>query len=137
MRVVFDANVLLGALARGGTCDEALWLAISRHRIITSAPILADVREKLVEKFRFSAESAEAMETLVPRIARVVRPLDVSLSACQRPRRRRHPWHGVEGSSRLHRDRRRRPARAHGVRGISIVTPRAFLALGAGRLEEE
>ena len=137
MRVVFDANVLLGALARGGTCDEALRLAISRHRIVTSAPILADVREKLVEKFRFSAESAEAMEMLVRRIARVVRPLDVPRSAC------RDPDDVVILGTAL-------KARAACIvtgdadllvltefRGISIVTPRAFLALGSGRLEEE
>jgi hypothetical protein len=84
VKVVFDANVLLGALAKGGTCDQALRLAISRHRVITSAPILADVRAKLVRKFRFSPESAEAMEALVRRIARVVRPLDVPRTAGRR-----------------------------------------------------
>jgi hypothetical protein len=137
VRVVFDANVLLGALAKGGTCDEALRLAISRHQVVTSAPILTDVRTKLVEKFRFSPEAGEAMEALVRRIARVVRPLDVPRSACRDPddvvilgtALRARAACIVTGDSDL--------LVLGEFRGIAIVTPRTFLTLGMGRLEDE
>lgn len=137
MKVVFDANVLLAALARGGTCDRALRLAIERHRIVASSPILADVREKLVAKFRFSPESAEAMTALVRRIGRVVRPLDVPRSSCRDPddvailgtALRARAACIVTGDADL--------LVLGEFRGIAIVTPRAFLTLGAELTEEE
>lgn len=88
-------------------------------------------------KFRFSPDSADDMATLVRRIARVVRPVDLPSSACRDP-----DDVAILGTA--------AKARAACIvtgdadllvlgelRGIAIVTPRAFLALGAGRLEEE
>jgi putative PIN family toxin of toxin-antitoxin system len=96
-----------------------------------------DVRAKLVGKFRFAPESADAMADLVRRVARVVRPLNVPRSAC------RDPDDVVILGTAV-------KARAACIvtgdadllvlgefRGIAIVTPRTFLTLGAGRLEEE
>jgi putative PIN family toxin of toxin-antitoxin system len=137
VRAVFDANVLLAALARGGTCDRALRLAISRHRVVTSAPILAEVRGKLVEKFRFAPEAALEMTALLRRVARVVRPIALPRTAC------RDPDDVVVLGTAL---RARAACIVTGdgdllvlgeFRGVAIVTPRTFLTLGERRLEEE
>jgi len=137
VRVVFDANVLISALARGGTCDQAWRLGIRRHRLFTADAIVADVKEHLAGKFRFSADAASKMATLVRDTSTIVRPRRVRSDAC------RDADDAIVLGTAL-------AARADCIvsgdgdllvlreyRGIPIVTARAFLTLGLADREEE
>jgi putative PIN family toxin of toxin-antitoxin system len=137
VKVVFDANVLISALARGGTCDQAWRLAIERQRLFTSEPIVEDVRTKLIEKFRFSDEAADRMAGLVRRTSATVRPRRVRRDAC------RDVDDTVVLGTAL-------AARADCIvsgdgdllvlrefRGMPIITARAFLSIAGAQLEEE
>ena len=64
MRIVCDTNVLIAALIARGTCHELLESCFVNHTIVVSEFILAEVKEKLVEKFKYSLETAEEVDEL-------------------------------------------------------------------------
>lgn len=65
MRIVLDTNVLIAAFIARGTCHQLLEHCIRNHDLITSQFILDEVREKLVEKFKYTSETARALTSLV------------------------------------------------------------------------
>ena len=59
MRTVPDTNVLIASLISRGFCHELLEHCFLNHTLVTSEFILGEVKEKLVEKFKYSTETAE------------------------------------------------------------------------------
>jgi putative PIN family toxin of toxin-antitoxin system len=74
VRIVVDTNVLIAALISRGFCHELLEHCLVNHTVITSAFILDELREKLVEKFKYSPATADEavllfssrMQTVIP-----------------------------------------------------------------------
>lgn len=78
MRVVVDTNVLIAALISRGFCHELLEHCFLNHTLITSDFILQEVREKLVEKFKYSTETADLAVELFSSRMQMVIPLALS-----------------------------------------------------------
>lgn len=69
MRIVLDTNVLIAALIARGTCHELLEHCVVRHELITSKFILDEVRDMLIEKFKYpNAMANEAISVLRSRM---------------------------------------------------------------------
>ena len=81
MRTVPDTNVLIASLISRGFCHELLEHCFLNHMLVTSEFILSEVKEKLVEKFKYSTETAEEavalfrsrMEAVSPRVVSSLR----------------------------------------------------------------
>ncbi|HKP76943.1 MAG TPA: putative toxin-antitoxin system toxin component, PIN family [Longimicrobiaceae bacterium] len=52
MRLVLDTNVLISAFISRGLCSELLEHCARHHELVTSAPIVDELRDKLLTKFR-------------------------------------------------------------------------------------
>ena len=83
MRIVLDTNVLIAALLARGTCHELLEHCVVRHELITSEFILHELRQKLVEKFKYpDALSDEAIAVLRSRM-KVITPSSLAIPVCR------------------------------------------------------
>lgn len=78
MRIVVDTNVLIAALISRGFCHELLEYCFLNHTLITSDFILQEVREKLVEKFKYSTETADLAIGLLSSRMQIAIPLALS-----------------------------------------------------------
>jgi hypothetical protein len=58
-------NVLIAALIARGVCSELVAHCAVRHVLITAAPILDDVQEHLVKKFKYADEEAAEARVFV------------------------------------------------------------------------
>lgn len=74
MRTVLDTNVLIASLIARGVCHDLVEHCFLNHTLITSEFILGEVKEKLIEKFRFSAETADEAVGLFRSRMQVVTP---------------------------------------------------------------
>lgn len=52
MRLLLDTNVLVAALVARGTCHELLEHCVRQHVVISSEPLLDELRDVLERKFR-------------------------------------------------------------------------------------
>ena len=52
MRLLLDTNVLVAALVARGTCSELLEHCVREHVVISSQPLLDELRDVLERKFR-------------------------------------------------------------------------------------
>lgn len=52
MRLVLDTNVLISAFISRGLCSQVLEHCAKNHELVTSAAIIAEIRQKLLTKFR-------------------------------------------------------------------------------------
>jgi putative PIN family toxin of toxin-antitoxin system len=85
MKVVLDANVLIAALIARGVCHELLEHCVVRHTLITADPILDDVQDHLVDKFKYTQEQAtEARQLFASQMTSVV-PHSLDYSVCRDP----------------------------------------------------
>ncbi len=78
MRTVPDTNVLIASLISRGFCHELMEHCFLNHTLITSEFILGEVKEKLVEKFKYSTEIAEEAVALFRSQMQVVTPVTLS-----------------------------------------------------------
>jgi uncharacterized protein len=85
MRVVLDTNVLISAFIAPGICAELLEHCSRQHRVVVSDYILAEFRNRLVDKFRYSPEEAAEAANLVQSIAQLVAPSDLAAPVCRDP----------------------------------------------------
>lgn len=83
MRITPDTNVLIASLISRGFCHELLEHCFLNYTLITSEFILDEVKEKLVEKFNYSTETAEEAATLFRSRMQIVVPATL-LSAVSR-----------------------------------------------------
>jgi uncharacterized protein len=59
VRLVLDTNVLISAFISRGLCSEVLEHCAKHHELVTSAPIMAEMRQKLLTKFRMAPPAVE------------------------------------------------------------------------------
>lgn len=85
MKVVLDSNVLIAAFAARGLCESLFELCLERHEIVSSAPLLAEVREKLGSKIKLPKETIDEILGFLERHTSTVVPADVPADACADP----------------------------------------------------
>jgi len=78
VRIVPDTNVLIASLISRGFCHELMEHCFLNHTLITSEFILGEVKEKLVEKFKYATETAEEAVALFRSQMQVVTPVTLS-----------------------------------------------------------
>jgi uncharacterized protein len=65
VRVLLDTNVWIAAFVSRGACHELVEYCKRAHTLVTSAFILSELEEKLLEKFDVPVGKAEAARTLI------------------------------------------------------------------------
>lgn len=83
MKLVLDTNVLVAALITHGTCHELLEHCALSHEVVISRFILAELRDKLVRKFKFSASEANEVVALFESRFILVTPLALNNPICR------------------------------------------------------
>jgi putative PIN family toxin of toxin-antitoxin system len=59
VRLVLDTNVLISAFISRGLCSEILEHCAKNHELVTSEPIITELRQKLLTKFRIPPPAVE------------------------------------------------------------------------------
>lgn len=85
MRVVLDTNVLIAAFIARGACHELLEHCALHHSLVTSEFILAELKEKLTEKFKFPTERADEVDALLRSRMEIVEPTSLDSPVCRDP----------------------------------------------------
>ena len=86
MKAVLDTNVLLSALTkREGLVSERVHVWMSRHTLVASPPLLAEVENKLVEKFGFPIERSRYARSLLEQHFTMVTPVKLDRAVCRDP----------------------------------------------------
>lgn len=85
MRLVLDTNVLIAAFISHGACNELLEHCVLNHEIVLSTFILAELKEKLTGKFKFSAREANAVVRLVESRSTVAAITPLVSAICRDP----------------------------------------------------
>ena len=85
MRIVLDTNVLIAAFIARGVCHQLLEHCVSHHELVTSEFILAELREKLVDKFNYTAEVTDDVIALLRSRMEVVVPEALDAPVCKDP----------------------------------------------------
>jgi putative PIN family toxin of toxin-antitoxin system len=83
VRILLDTNVLIAALIARGVCHELLEHCARRHKLVTSDFILDEVREKLIQKFKYTSEVADEAVRLLRARMEVVTPASLSAPVCR------------------------------------------------------
>jgi putative PIN family toxin of toxin-antitoxin system len=85
VRIVLDTNVLIAAFIARGVCHELLEHCVLHHSLATSEFILAELREKLIEKFEFTSERAAEVDRLLRSRMEIVVPTSLASPVCRDP----------------------------------------------------
>lgn len=85
MRIVLDTNVLIAAYATRGHCYELLEHCAREHVLVSSPVLLAELREKLTKKLKFSSGAVDALLTLLHPRLQIVEPPALHPPACRDP----------------------------------------------------
>ena len=84
MRLVLDTNVLIAAIAADGLCRDLVRVRIRPHAIITSEPLLTELRNTLRAKFKIVPAELRLLSLLHER-AEVVIPTSLGRRVCRDP----------------------------------------------------
>ena len=71
MRVAFDTNVLVSAVATRGLCADVFNLVLAEHELIIGETVIAEMKRVLRQKMRVPAEAADEFEALFRRVGAV------------------------------------------------------------------
>jgi uncharacterized protein len=85
MKLVLDTNVLIAAFVARGMCYELLEHCGRRHRVVASDYILDEFQERLIDKFKYTAEEAAEAAGLIGSVADIVVPIDLGGRVCRDP----------------------------------------------------
>ena len=86
MRIVFDTNVLIAALITvEGVCGNLVKRCAQLHTPITSEFILAELHEKLTEKFKKEASDINDAVALIRAKFVVIEPTTLEKPVCRDP----------------------------------------------------
>jgi uncharacterized protein len=83
MRIVLDTNVIIAAFAARGLCESVFEVCLSRHEILLSKPLLAEVRLNLSKKLKFDRRLISQIERLLHENGEVLEPAAVKANACR------------------------------------------------------
>lgn len=126
MKIVLDANVLIAAFAARGLCEALFELCLEKHEIAASAPILEEVREKLVTKIKLPKATVEELIGFLERQATSVQPAEVPTDACRDPDDLMVLGTATEANASFIVTGDRDLLTLGSYEGVSIVTPRIF-----------
>ena len=82
MRLVCDTNVLIAGLVADGLCRDIVKRRLPRHELFTSKVLLAELNEKLRDKFGVDPGSVPFIKTYRDR-ATIIRPAALPASVCR------------------------------------------------------
>jgi len=85
MNIVLDTNVIIAALISHGQCNELLEHCATCHTLITSKPMLDELQEVLVRKFKSTKTEAAESARLIRSKSIVVKPTPLPNPACRDP----------------------------------------------------
>jgi putative PIN family toxin of toxin-antitoxin system len=85
VRTLPDTNVLIASLISRGFCHELLEHCFLNHTLVTSEFILDELKEKLVEKFKYSTETAEEAVALFRSRMQIATPAALSSPVSRDP----------------------------------------------------
>ena len=83
MKLVLDANVLIAAFVARGLSAELLEYCVREHELVTSDPILEEVRRNLVAKVKVTAAQANQTVELLRTRLDVVVPVALQAPVCR------------------------------------------------------
>ena len=83
MKVLLDTNVLIAGFITKGVCSELLEHCLRRHEVVISEFILDEFKEKLVKKFKYSAQDADSAIRLLRSCVLLVKPIPLSQPVCR------------------------------------------------------
>lgn len=127
VRVVVDTNVYVSALIFGGVPDRVLSLGSAEaYEFCISAPILAEVRRILVDRFDYPPERGDQMKRRLREQRRFVVPAE-SISACTDPNDDMVLECAVAAKAKVIVTGDKALLRLDPFRGVRIVTPAQFL----------
>ena len=85
MKLLLDTNVLVAALVARGTCNDLLEHCVRHHIVISSKPLLDELRDVLTRKFRQRAMDVRAAVRLFEETFTLVAPEVLEPPACRDP----------------------------------------------------
>lgn len=127
MRIVLDTNVLIAALIARGACHELLEHCVLRHELITSEFILDELREKLIEKFKYPNTIADEAITVLRSRMRVITPSPLEVPVCRDAVDDNVLAAAVDASCDCIVTGDKDLLVLHPYQALAILTPRAFL----------
>jgi putative PIN family toxin of toxin-antitoxin system len=65
VKVFFDTNILVSAVATRGLCADIVNAALTEHRLIVGETVLRELRQVLLRKLRWPAAMANELETFL------------------------------------------------------------------------
>jgi uncharacterized protein len=85
VRLLLDTNVLVAALIARGTCGDLLEHCVRHHVVISSPPLLDELRDVLTRKFRQRAADVRATVRLFEETFTLVTLVPLEAPACRDP----------------------------------------------------
>jgi uncharacterized protein len=85
MKLVLDTNVLIAAFIGKGLCSNLVEHCLQVHSSITSEFILNELHEKLVQKFKYASEEANAVVELLRSRMKILVPEPLEAPVCRDP----------------------------------------------------
>jgi uncharacterized protein len=133
VRLVLDANVLIAAFVARGVCAELLEYCVREHEVVTSAPILEEVRRNLVGKVKVTRAQADQTVRLLRTRLEVVEPVALESQVSRDPDDDLVLGTALAGrrDALVTGDKDLLDLVAH--RGIAIVSPRGFWSFDSQR----
>jgi putative PIN family toxin of toxin-antitoxin system len=83
VRLLLDTNVLVAALIARGVCADLLEHCVREHIVLTSEPLLDELKDVLTRKFRQRETDARNAVRLFRETFTLVAPAEVDLPACR------------------------------------------------------
>jgi putative PIN family toxin of toxin-antitoxin system len=83
VKLLLDTNVLVAALVARGTCSDLLEHCVRHHVLISSRPLLDELRDVLTRKFRQRAADVRATVRLFEEMFTLVTPVALEAPACR------------------------------------------------------
>jgi putative PIN family toxin of toxin-antitoxin system len=85
VKLLLDTNVLVAALIARGTCSDLLEHCVRHHVVVSSRPLLDELREVLTRKFRQRAADVRATVRLFEETFTLVTPVPLEAPVCRDP----------------------------------------------------
>jgi putative PIN family toxin of toxin-antitoxin system len=83
VKLLLDTNVLVAALVARGTCSDLLEHCVRHHVVISSRPLLDELRNVLTRKFRQRAADVRATVRLFEETFTLVTPAPLDAPVCR------------------------------------------------------
>ena len=83
MKLLLDTNVLVAALIARGTCNDLLEYCVRHHVVISSRPLLDELRDVLTRKFRQRPADVRGTVRLFEETFTLVTPASLEAPVCR------------------------------------------------------